>query len=352
MASEILATGGQTGATYYAWVWHQGQIYNTGTSAFESFNSAHWSQYTIAMTEAVPAGDFLGNMPVVAADLYTIEIHLQLGGSPAIGDISEGSIPITWNGTAEVNLSEALGTDGEVLVSTDTHTSGLTIQAVEEELGTVEVGSYATGMDPASQILATPARKLATDTSGGVLVGGYESGQDPGTYVLRYPSYKLLTNLNGYVIASNIPNTNVTIPSNLGGLPTPASNAPTNVPIAIIRDSGVTMQIALTMSGFPFNIDIGDIRILFRVLPSSMTGTTLEPIPPPPLLQKDNLSIGGIIIVDAVNGLVDLDILPTDVSDGTKFPEGAGQPYDLWVYAPSVGLASPAIVGTFTVNSL
>lgn len=352
MANEIQATGGVSASTYYAWVWHQGQIYNTGTSALEAFNSAHWANYAIAMSEDTPSGDFFGTMPALPAGLYSLEVHLQLGGSPAIGDISQGSVPMIWNGTAEVNLSQALGTDGEVLVSTDTHTSGLTIAAVEQDLGTVEVGSYAAGMDPASQVLEFPSRKLFTDTQGGVLVGDYETGKDPGSMVLLYPNFRLATNAQGYVIATNVPSpVNPFVPS-FTGLPTAASNNPAVQPISLIRESGVIATVTLSMSGFPLNLNIGDIRILFRIVPSTMTGTELEPIPPPPLLQKDNLLIGGITILDALNGIVAITFTANDFSDGDDFPEGVPQPYDIWVYASSVGLASPALVGNLTVTSL
>jgi len=63
----------------------------------------------------------------------------------------------------------------------------------------VTVGGYASGQSPAEQVLATPANKLATNTSGHVTVGGYASGQTPANYILANTNNKLLTNTSGHV---------------------------------------------------------------------------------------------------------------------------------------------------------
>jgi hypothetical protein len=76
--------------------------------------------------------------------------------------------------------------------------------------GTVTVGGYASGQNPANYVLANPSNKLATDASGRVTVGlnadksnyqvgSYATGQSPAEQVLVTPANKLATDASGRV---------------------------------------------------------------------------------------------------------------------------------------------------------
>lgn len=99
MANEIQAQAA-TGKTLYAVVINSvGQIWNG--SAFATIAGASWASYDIALTEAA-AGIYLGNMPAVAAGLYTIVVYERAGGAPATTDSQVDSGTLDWNGSAVV----------------------------------------------------------------------------------------------------------------------------------------------------------------------------------------------------------------------------------------------------------
>jgi hypothetical protein len=96
--------------------------------------------------------------------------------------------------------------------------------------GNVNIGGYATGQDPASLLLTTPANKLATDgngrvsagtvldkagysVAGGVTVAGYASGQDPATLVLSTPQNRLKTDTTGRVILAAVSHDGAIVPT-------------------------------------------------------------------------------------------------------------------------------------------
>ncbi|WZO98179.1 hypothetical protein EP7_005235 [Isosphaeraceae bacterium EP7] len=96
--------------------------------------------------------------------------------------------------------------------------------------GSVNIGGYATGQDPASLILATPSNKLATDgngrvsagtvldkvgysVAGGVTVSGYATGQDPATLVLSTPQNRLKTDTTGRVILAAVSHDGAIVPT-------------------------------------------------------------------------------------------------------------------------------------------
>jgi hypothetical protein len=92
-----------TGNTLYIHLFNSiGQIYDTVSTAFDLPISADWADYDISMTERTTATQiYRGDMPVVAAGVYSFTIRKQAGGSPAVSDIAVGAGRIDWNGTAE-----------------------------------------------------------------------------------------------------------------------------------------------------------------------------------------------------------------------------------------------------------
>lgn len=89
-----------SGQTLYATVHNaSGQLWNTGSVAFENFNSAHWANYVTSLTEQTATGYYTAAFPSgVPAGKYT-EVYYQ--GTGTVGDAVIGSGQIYWNGTAE-----------------------------------------------------------------------------------------------------------------------------------------------------------------------------------------------------------------------------------------------------------
>ena len=96
--------------------------------------------------------------------------------------------------------------------------------------GSVNVGGYSAGQDPASLLLASPSNKLATDgngrvsaatvidkagytVAGGVTVSGYATGQDPATLVLATPQNRLKTDTTGRVILAAVSHDGAIVPT-------------------------------------------------------------------------------------------------------------------------------------------
>lgn len=86
----------QTGSTLYAVIHNpDGTVWNTtlntGAGGWEAFNSAHWSQYAISLTEQSPTGYYRGTYPTAITGVLTTEaVYVQLGGSPATSDSVTG----------------------------------------------------------------------------------------------------------------------------------------------------------------------------------------------------------------------------------------------------------------------
>lgn len=99
--SGLIEVASQTGFTLYAVIRKQGDPWNG--SAFETFNSANWGNYDIALTEQGVTGYYRATFPAGITDVakYTIVIHQQLSGSPATTDPVFGQGATPWDGSAE-----------------------------------------------------------------------------------------------------------------------------------------------------------------------------------------------------------------------------------------------------------
>jgi len=83
-----------TGATLYAIVHHpDGRVWSVLDEDWEAYNSAHWANYAVAMTEQTPSGYYRSGYPAGAAEALTTEvIYVRVGASPAIGDAPASGI--------------------------------------------------------------------------------------------------------------------------------------------------------------------------------------------------------------------------------------------------------------------
>lgn len=90
--------------------------------------------------------------------------------------------------------------------------------AVGSVTANVTVGGYATGEDPASLVLATPANKIATDASGNVSVSGsFPTVTAIATAILDTPGTPLVTDGSGHIIGSSVLGPVGSVAGNIGG---------------------------------------------------------------------------------------------------------------------------------------
>ncbi len=95
-ASNPIEVAYQTGATLYAIIHNkEGTVWNSLNLNFEVYDSSHWSQYAIALTEQAGSGYYHVDYPSDIGHALTTEcIYSQVGGSPDISDAQPGPIGI------------------------------------------------------------------------------------------------------------------------------------------------------------------------------------------------------------------------------------------------------------------
>ena len=100
MPAIIECVASQSGLTLYTVIHNStGQLWNTSGQAFEAYNSAHWANYVISLTEQSPTAYYFASFPTqIVAGKYT-EVFYQ--GTGIVGDLIFGSSSINWNGTSE-----------------------------------------------------------------------------------------------------------------------------------------------------------------------------------------------------------------------------------------------------------
>ena len=84
MASELL-TASDTGLALYALLRNRaGQVWNTATPGFETYASANYAAYAIALVEQGASGYYLGNLPAVPSNAqYTASFACKPAGAGA-----------------------------------------------------------------------------------------------------------------------------------------------------------------------------------------------------------------------------------------------------------------------------
>lgn len=104
MSSEIRGIA-PTGQTAYAHLLNAAAQRWNG-SAFETFASADYSNYTIAMTEQGSSGAFFADFPslIVASGSFEYLVYLQQGGSSAQGDPVVGTGKVNWSGATVADI--------------------------------------------------------------------------------------------------------------------------------------------------------------------------------------------------------------------------------------------------------
>jgi hypothetical protein len=109
----------QSGQTLYTIILNRvtGQVWNptlnTGAGGWEAYNSAHWAQYAVAMTELTGSGIYTADFPTgIADDELTTEAFYQTSGSPTLGDTPAAGL----NPTQGQNIVGVAG-NGDVVLT-------------------------------------------------------------------------------------------------------------------------------------------------------------------------------------------------------------------------------------------
>lgn len=112
----------QTGQNLYAVLISpvDGTVWNQNTQLFEAYNSGHWSQYAVPLTEYSGSGYYRAAYPIASPTVLSTDvIYLRAGGSPTLGDspatnleqsqgVNIGAAANSWQ--AGQNMGIALGT--------------------------------------------------------------------------------------------------------------------------------------------------------------------------------------------------------------------------------------------------
>lgn len=135
------------GQTLYVFLHNRltGQVWNTTTPAWETWNSAHWAQYAIPLTEQSLSGYYTATRPAGTSGYLVSEtMYQQVGGSP----VSSDAPPQALNKSAGENV---LAISGDAL-----HAPG-NLEAVlsSQTQGTVAAGTITTSSFPTNLTNAT-----------------------------------------------------------------------------------------------------------------------------------------------------------------------------------------------------
>jgi len=102
MANEVHITYTSSSTLYFRVRNSAGQVWNTSTPAFENWNAEDVTDYDVALVDK-SGNHYVGSFPACDAGTYFVDVFIQAGGSPAVGDVCIGSSSIRWDGSAELD---------------------------------------------------------------------------------------------------------------------------------------------------------------------------------------------------------------------------------------------------------
>src|SRR5688500_14090949 len=84
-----------------------GQIWSSGTTTFDTYDSAEWLNYSLPLIEDENSGYYKNDFPtdITEAGIFGIIVYKRLGASFATGDGSLGAGSIDWNGSLKLGLN-------------------------------------------------------------------------------------------------------------------------------------------------------------------------------------------------------------------------------------------------------
>lgn len=112
---------------------------NAGAGGWEAYNSAHWLQYAIPMTEQANSGYYSAPYPAGIANVLTTEVvYQQGGGAPALGD---GTI-----GIGQSQGSNLAAVDGDAAQPAKLQASLSTMIIATVQAGAITAQSFPTDL--------------------------------------------------------------------------------------------------------------------------------------------------------------------------------------------------------------
>ena len=142
---------------------------NAGAGGWEAYNSGHWSQYAIALTEQAGSGYYSATYPAAIVDVLTTEV-LYLNATPTLGDVPAGGTQ-----TQGVSLAAVFG-DASVATKMQTSLASMVRGAVAA--GTLTTTSFTTNLtNPSANAYRGRSVLFATGDLAGQ--GGVISEYDP-----------------------------------------------------------------------------------------------------------------------------------------------------------------------------
>ena len=217
-----------TGSTLYAVVLNtSGYIWNS--SVFVTPVASSWATYVINLIEKDTTGLYEGDFPSIAYGVYGVACYVKASsGVPVPSDYFLGSSNFQWGGTSELGLSDITQVTNKFKfdpannVLADVVSGGISnadIQAIKAQTDRLQFdGSNNVLVDVYQWLNQTPlalvsgavvAYTTGSSVTGTVIVGGYSPGQDPASYILITSSDKLWTDNTGAVKLSSSEHYNV-----------------------------------------------------------------------------------------------------------------------------------------------
>lgn len=165
-----------------------GTVWNQNLSVWETYNSAHWPQYAVVLTEYTGSGFYRAAYPIAEPDaLSTDIIYTRVGGTPALGDTpasnlyqsqgaNVGAVGNYWQSAQ--NMAFALGTQqlGAIVgtpVDSKTLATDLTNTELDAYAGRVIIMTSGTLIQQASPITAYDGTTFT------LTITGFPSGSTP-----------------------------------------------------------------------------------------------------------------------------------------------------------------------------
>lgn len=164
-----------------------GTVYNTVTPGWEAYNSGHWAQYAVAVTEYPSSGYYRGTYPIASPTVLSTEIiFVRSGGSPSLADVpainfysSQGqnvaAVGNSWK--SGQNMGLALGTQ-QIGAISGTPPSAISLTT---NLTSVHIDAYAgrSIIMTSGALIQQAALITAYDGAGLLTINGFPSSGTP-----------------------------------------------------------------------------------------------------------------------------------------------------------------------------
>lgn len=172
----VIPAGAASGQTIYGRIISAADATVANGVGLEAYNSAHWANYVISMTEQSGSGCYILTVPgYLAAGRYFVMPYIQIGGSPTLGDPPIDIIFFDWDGGNAVGVGSALNV-GKINGSAPAAVN-LSTSALQFVIGAAAAGTLST-----TQMTTNLAATVANIYAGRVIY--FTSGANAGRVAL------------------------------------------------------------------------------------------------------------------------------------------------------------------------